>query len=284
MPQARTKLGFWHFDDHGAAGASGDPAIVLLHGLLLDRRTWAGQVEALSRIGRVLAFDGPGHGLSEVPPPFTLEEQADALADALAGAEVDRAVVVGQGWGALVALRFALQHPSRAAGLVLSSATADAMPLRHRRAYQALLARVRHFGAPRWLVSARLAPLVYGARALRERPDLASELYRTVNGHPREGLPRAALAVIERSSVASRLGRITAPTLVVWGQRDRMRSLSEAEKLARRIPGARLLRMDCGHTPPVERPALTSSIVLRFARTCLARPTQASPTPTQLSL
>jgi 3-oxoadipate enol-lactonase len=284
MAMVETRLGRWYYDEHGETVAEGDPAVVLLHGLMLDRRMWDDQIEVLRRVGRVLVLDGPGHGLSEVPKPFTLEQQADALADALGAVGVKRAVLVGHGWGGMVAMRFALQHPSLTAGLALINTTADREEPRQRRSRRALIARLTQFGAPRWLVRTRVAPLIYGAKAVRQRPGLVAGLHRTLNGHPRQGLVRAAEAVIERGSVASRLRKVTAPTLVICGQRDRTLAPRHAEALARRIPGARLVSLDAGHNPPVGRPMLTRSVLLRFVRPCLARRPQPSRALIPLSL
>ncbi len=271
MPQVSTRLGRWHWDEYGEPASPGDPTLVLLHELTLDRRMWSGQVAALEPLARVMAFDGPGHGLSEVPPPFVLEEQAEALAEALGTRAVERAVLVGHGWGGLVALRFALQHPDRTAGLVLVGTTADGETPPQRQSRQRFVDRLIRYGALRWFIRARLARLIYGPRALRERPDLLVELYRTVNSHPRDGLARAARAVLDRGSVAARLARVWAPTLVIHGERDRNLAAAHSEKLARRIPGARLVRMDSGHTPPVERPAQMQQVLVPFVRACLAR-------------
>src|ERR1700690_3109083 len=80
MPYVRTRLGRWFYEERGKAKREGDPAILLLHGLLFDGGMWRAQVEPLSALGRVLIIDGSGHGKSEAPPRFTLEDHADALA------------------------------------------------------------------------------------------------------------------------------------------------------------------------------------------------------------
>ena len=79
MPYVRTRLGRWFYEERGAAKRPGDPAIVLWHGLLFDGGMWRHQIEPLAALGRVVVFDGPGHGKSEVPPPFSLEDNADAM-------------------------------------------------------------------------------------------------------------------------------------------------------------------------------------------------------------
>ena len=94
MAYVGTRLGRWFYEERGKAKPSDKTAIVLLHGLLFDGGSWKNQVGPLSELGRVVVFDGPGHGKSEVPPIFTLDEHADALADALAELEIERAVLV----------------------------------------------------------------------------------------------------------------------------------------------------------------------------------------------
>ena len=79
MPYVRTRLGRLFYEERGESRRPGDPAILLLHGLLFDGGMWRGQIEALSALGRVIIMDGPGHGKSEPPPRFTMEEHADAL-------------------------------------------------------------------------------------------------------------------------------------------------------------------------------------------------------------
>src|SRR5687768_1914428 len=110
MAYVRTRIGRWYYQEHGKAAKPGDPAIVLLHGILFDGGMWNRQIEPLSAIGRTLVFDGPGHGKSEVPPPFSMEDQADAVTDAMGELGVERAVVCGLSWGGMVAMRLALQH------------------------------------------------------------------------------------------------------------------------------------------------------------------------------
>ena len=82
MPYARTRLGRWFYEERGVARKKGDAAIVMWPSLLFDGGMWREQVEPLAALGRVIVFDPPGHGKSEVPPPFSLEDNADALLDA----------------------------------------------------------------------------------------------------------------------------------------------------------------------------------------------------------
>src|SRR5512143_1197361 len=205
MGEVSTRLGRWRLDERGAARHPGDPPLVLLHGLMLDRRMWAAQVGALAPLGRLLVLDGPGHGQSEVPPPFTLEDHADALAEALDEVGASRAVLVGHSWGGMTALRFALRHRQRLAGRVLVGASAGPEPWGRWLKYRLYAAWVERFGVPLGLARLELARLVYGARARRARGALTREFVETVRGHPREGLARAGLAVVDRAPLAAQM-------------------------------------------------------------------------------
>lgn len=270
MGVTATRLGNWSFDEYGSARHPGDPALVLLHGLMLDRRMWKAQIGALATLGRVLVFDGPGHGGSDEPPPFTLEDHADALAEALDEVRVARAILVGHSWGAMMALRFALQHRQRLAGLAVVGASADPEPWGRWLKYRLYAAWVYRFGVPGSLARLELARLVYGPRARRARRELVTDFEATVRAHPREGLARAGLAVVDRTPLAAQLTLVAAPALVLCGRDDRTQPLARSEDLARRIPGARLVVLPGGHTPPVERPEEFNAALVPFLRQLLS--------------
>ena len=113
------------YEERGARQAPDDPAVVLWPSLLFDGGMWKHQIELLAALGRVVVFDGPGHGKSEVPPPFSLEDNADALTDAFAELQIDKAVFVGLSWGGMVGMRLALQHPQRVRASALLDTNAD---------------------------------------------------------------------------------------------------------------------------------------------------------------
>src|ERR1700722_12863833 len=111
MAYVQTRLGRWFFEERGQ---SDGPPVVLAHGLLFDRTMWNGQVEALAALGaRVVVVDHPGHGNSEVPPPFSLDDHARAFVDALDAWKIERPVIVGLSWGGMLAMRVAIGHAAR---------------------------------------------------------------------------------------------------------------------------------------------------------------------------
>ena len=268
MPYVRTRLGRLFYEERGEARRGGDPAIVLLHGLLFDGGMWRGQVEPLSALGRVVVMDGPGHGKSEPPPKFTMEEHADALLDTLGDLDIPRALVVGLSWGGMVAMLLALQHPARVAGLALLDTSAEREDLVKRLRYRAFVAMHRRIGMPYSLFQKEVAPLMFAEHTRRERPDLLEATYRRTMGFDREGVARASLAVVvHRASILEKIDRIRVPTLVMCGREDRATPPANSENIARAIPGARLVMLDdVGHMSALEDPDAVNQHLVPFAR------------------
>jgi 3-oxoadipate enol-lactonase len=282
MAYVQTRLGRWFYEEHGHVRREGDAPIVLLHSLLCDGGMWRAQLGPLAGIGRCVVFDGPGHGHSEVPPPFTLEDNTLALVDALRELGIESAVFVGLSWGGMLAMRMAILHPERVRAMALIDTSAEPHGLAERVKYRAFVGFARRFGLPPKLVDRELAPQMFSERTLRERPELKDQFARTVNGYPREGTARASLAVaVRRKSITDRLGLIRAPTLVVCGREDRATPPRCSEAIASRIKGARLVWIDdAGHLSAVERPLAVNAALVPFVQGhASARPEPAFATP-----
>jgi len=101
----------------------GGPPVVLLHGNVVTAEDyiWSGVFDRVAKRHRVITFDRPGFGFSDRPRGalWTAAEQADLLRRAFSRLGIERPVVVGHSWGAIVALELALNHPDAVSGLVL---------------------------------------------------------------------------------------------------------------------------------------------------------------------
>jgi len=102
----------------------GSPTIVLVHSIGGDRGDWSGVAPKLATRHRVLLVELPGHGQSPaLTGPPTVGAVADALERTLAEYKVEKAILVGHSYGALVVLEDAADHPKRAKGIVAVDAT-----------------------------------------------------------------------------------------------------------------------------------------------------------------
>lgn len=271
MAYVRTRLGRLFYEERGAVRRPGDPAILLLHGLLFDGGMWRGQIEPLAALGRVVVIDGPGHGKSEPAPRFMLEDHADALFDACGELGIRRSVVVGLSWGGMVAMRLALQHPEKVAGLALLDTSAEMDTLANRVKFRAFIALHRRVGFPISLFYKEVAPKMYSARTLVERTDLVDATYRRTMGFDRGGLSRASIAVIvHRKNVLPELGRIRTPTLVMCGTEDQSTPPEKSEHIASAIPNANLVMLDgVGHMSALEDPDAVNKHLVPFIGNCI---------------
>jgi len=95
------------------------PTVVMVHGLGSQMQHWLPTARLLARHHRVVLVELPGHGLSPMPTPFSLEQAAATLDDAIRDASDGPVVLVGHSLGGLVAAEEALLHPDRVRGLVL---------------------------------------------------------------------------------------------------------------------------------------------------------------------
>lgn len=115
MPTAKLRTAALDF---AVVGGEGDP-IVLVHGSLADRRLWDRIVPPLARALQVLTYDRRGYGASRGPPRARpVRDDAADLAGLLGSLDLFPAHVVGDSYGAAVALRLALDHPEMVRSVV----------------------------------------------------------------------------------------------------------------------------------------------------------------------
>ena len=113
-----TRRGIISYREAGAG-----PALCLLHGISSQSGSWVHQLDALAPRFHVVAWDAPGYGDSDRLPanaPAT-SDYAESLAGLLDALGIDRTLLVGSSFGALIAGAFAAARPDRAVGLVLLS-------------------------------------------------------------------------------------------------------------------------------------------------------------------
>jgi pimeloyl-ACP methyl ester carboxylesterase len=234
-----------HYDDslHG-----GEP-VVFLHGVTLDRRMWAAQVDALAGSHRCLAVDRRGHGLSA--PLHEGWDPVEDLEGVLDHAGVERGHLVAMSLGGLDAVGAAARLPERLHSLVLVAAW---MPIQAMRTWSApfVLAREQGVEVARqaWLDDRLFA----AARAI---PEVALRLREMVGGNDLSTFTGPAPRGLGRQVVAA-AAAIETPTLVVVGDLDLPEFVETARWLAGTIPGALrqppLVVAGAGHMLPMETP------------------------------
>jgi len=248
-----------HYEVSGAG-----PALLLGHSFLCSGAMWREQVPALARDHQVINPDFRGHGGSgPVAGPFTLY---DAVADAVAlldHLQIERAVWIGLSIGGMVALRAAVRHPERVAGLVLLDTAAGAETGWRRLRYRAMATGVRTIGMRPFLPP--IGRLMFGPTTHRERPELVREWLERIAAQDVPSMLRGLDALLTRDSVLDRLGDITAPTLVLVGAEDRSLPPPVSRRIHEQIPDSRFgLVPNAGHLAALEQPEAVNRAILDF--------------------
>jgi pimeloyl-ACP methyl ester carboxylesterase len=225
---------------------------VLLHGnaVMLQDYEASGVLELAAEHHRVIAFDRPGFGYSERPRStiWTPAAQAEVIAKALDKIGIDRAVVVGHSWGAMVALAMALHHPETVSGLVLISgyyygtarpdvisASIPAIPI--------LGDILAHTVVP--LTGLMAAPVgVKASFAPADIPDKFNALPKAMALRPsqvRASAADAAVMVPSAISLSQHYGELSVPVIIMAGEGDLVvNPCQHAKRLVRDVAGAEL--------------------------------------------
>jgi pimeloyl-[acyl-carrier protein] methyl ester esterase len=239
-----------HFETHGSG-----PDLVLVHGWGVNSGVWQQVLPLLKQRYRVTCVDLPGHGASSgVRMPLSLE----AVASQLLEVAPSSALWLGWSLGGLICLQIAIHAPLRVRALLLSNTTPRfitasdwpyAMPPAQLDAFAMELAEdftetVQRFLALQVLGDERARDTL---RALRD-----SVLAR---GEPHKESLAAGLSILHDTDVRDGLHRISAPTLVLTGDYDRLTPPQAGQALAAMITGARSVSFArTAHAPFISHP------------------------------
>lgn len=242
---------------HWREDGAGQP-LLLLNSVGCDLTLWDGVVAHLKGF-RVLRMDMRGHGLSDSPPGDTTLDQmaSDALA-VLDAAGVDKAAVCGLSLGGMTAMTMGLNAPSRISALILACTSARM----DRQIWDARIAAVRAQG-----MAAVVDPVMMRFFSEEFRRDHAHDVdaVRTrFLGLDPEGYA-GCCAAIRDMDLLDRIGRITAPTLIIAGNKDAATPFEgHGSEIAKKIARAAVGMMPAAHLAPVEKPDLFAALVTDF--------------------
>ena len=243
----------------------GEP-LLFIHGLAYDRHGWGPLPRLLAKDFRVVLMDNRGVGESDAPEgPYTVAQLAADAVAVLDDAGIERAYVFGVSLGGFVAQEIALTYPNRVHKLVLGSTSpggpeAYPMPARGLEAFRTFQTLEREPGLR------LMAENSLGERGVRERPELADEIYAyRLERAPSLAAWQAQFAASREWDALARIPAIAAPTLVFHATADTVIDVRNGELLAERIPGARLeLISDRGHLVMWEEGEALAPIVRDF--------------------
>ena len=258
-----------HYQDSGPPDA---PALLLLHGFGSSLQTWNDWAPELATQYRVIRLDLPGFGLTGASPHRDYTEARDIatlthFADRLG---VARFGVIGHSLGGKIAWSLAGAVPERITALVLMAPDGFAPPDQwNSKPYEvpAIMGLMKYslpqplmghflsaaFSDPQWLTAPRVARYHDMLRAPGVRQAILDRAHQTLYTNP---IPQ--------------LQKIKAPTLLLWGENDRMIPSSNADRYAQVLTQSQTVVLpQLGHVVQEEQPALGLAQVRSFLNTHL---------------
>lgn len=249
------------------------PAVLLLHDLFLDSRTWTEVADDLSREFFVVTPDLPGFGNSEKPSPsrypYGVAAFTEAIVDLYSGLGLARATVVGHGLGGAIAIALGARHPELVTRLALIDAVCNSPPLGGMQRILVMpfiggfvLKQVLGFGTYRYFFNEYM--VATSAQIATTRVESFFELLSTPAA--RSSILATLEATIDVRAVAADMARLTLPTLVVWGRLDRLQPAGIGQQMSKSLRGAGFEVLNSGHCPQEECPTQLSAVLRRFIR------------------
>jgi pimeloyl-ACP methyl ester carboxylesterase len=247
--------------------------VVLVHGLGGQWQNWLENIPRLAQERRVLALDLPGFGLTPEPAGGEISISGygrcvDSFCDKLGLAQV---ALVGNSMGGYVAAETAIQFPERVSRLTLVSAagissadTLQAPILTFGRIATAIATNTaaRHRGLAARPITRHMSLALVARHPRLLKADLAYEGF--YKGAGKGGFDDALRACLDYD-FRDRLPEVKVPTLIVWGEKDSIIPVRDADEFERLIEDSRKVVMkDTGHIPMAERPNVFNDLLLDF--------------------
>jgi len=274
---ARLASPYWTSDDRlvdidgvmarvRSEGPADAPVIVMVHGFSYSLESWDGWAEDLRADYRVIRMDLPGHGLTGPDPQqrYSVPQTVDFLGALLDELGLDHVTLAGNSLGGLVSWRLAAERSDLVDRLVLVAPGAYSINGVTDQPVAVPMGISFYFtSAPEAMVAAASAGLF--GDASRMDPALPGRV------HAMMQTPGVGQALVERLEVftlpdpTADLARVQAPALVLWGGRDVIIPVTQAQRLAGDLPQAELITYDdLGHILHEEDPARTIADVRAF--------------------
>lgn len=246
--------------------AGNGQSVVFLHANIADRRMWDTQWQPFADQYHVVRYDRIGFGDAS-DAQGTAAHRSD-LATLLAHLDIDKAWLVGCSGGADLALDFALAHPDKVAGLVLTSGTASGFEMQGAPP-DGIMDMIGALQQGDLEKAAELQVRVIGVGTQREPEQAGSDFQRQLRHMALNALQKGAPAAEEAEPLnppaVGRLSEVRVPTLVIVGALDHSELHRAGDLIANGIANAQRVTIpDTGHFPNMEKPNEFNQVALDF--------------------
>ena len=262
-----------HYRDEG--NPNDEVPLVLIHGTCAHLHTFDDWTDVLKKTKRVVRMDLPAFGLTGAfsHHNYSIPNYVEFIKDFLEAKKVQKCIIGGNSLGGEIAWNFTLAHPQKVEKLILIDSAGHELKSKILLSI-AKMAKVPKFGdalkhlTTKFLVKKSLEKVYGNASKIK---DETIEMYHDL--FLREGNPQALvdfgntleLATHKIDSKIHEISRIQQPTLILWGEKDKLVSISDANKFHKAITNSKLVILKgAGHIPMEEIPEESVNEVLAF--------------------
>lgn len=238
-----------------AVSGQGAP-LILMHGWGCNSSTVASIANTASQTNTVYNVDFPGFGASPEPDSiWGIERYTRLIEDFTKDLGLDNPVLVGHSFGGRVALLMSSRTPVSKVVLV------DAAGLKPHRSLKYYL-KVYSFKAAK-----RLYRMIYGAEKSKEKIEKMRSHHGSSDYKQSTPVMRGILSRVVNEDLSDRLGHINAPTLLIWGAKDKATPLKDATRMKKEIKNSELIVFpEAGHYSFLDNPARFAAVLNSYLK------------------
>jgi pimeloyl-ACP methyl ester carboxylesterase len=257
-----------HYRDEGNQNDS--IPLVLIHGTGASLHTWEGCVEKLKSVNRIITMDLPAYGLTgpNLERNYSIDNYVIFIDQLLEHLKIKKCILGGNSLGGGIAWNYTIAHPEKVKKLILIDASgvstkAKSIPLAFRLARLPLLKNLFLYVTPKFIASQSLRN-VYADPAKCKQEDVD----RYYNLTLREGNRQAFIDKLNTPPAQNKISllkNILHPTLILWGDQDKLIPISAAYMFQELLKNDTLIVLNgVGHVPMEENPIATSKAIQDF--------------------
>ncbi|MEY9864033.1 3-oxoadipate enol-lactonase [Catenulispora sp. GAS73] len=259
-----TSLGLINVRDGGTRQG---PPLIFWPSLMMDGTMWRHQYEHFAATHRVVLVDSPGHGKSDaLRRIIDLKECADALTQIQDALDIDKAVLIGNSWGGMLAGVYPAYHPDRVLAAVGINCTAS-LPTTFESIWATALAGYLSLNSTMPALALKAARGAFaGPTAQAERPEFVDYLSVVLRNDPKSVAWALRSILIGRRDEHRLLSTITdIPVLVIAGEEDSQFPVHVVRRMADAIPTATFtVLLHTGHLAARENPEAVNTEIDAF--------------------
>jgi pimeloyl-ACP methyl ester carboxylesterase len=254
-------------------GKRDGPVLILLHGSNSSVQTWEPWVARLGSTYRIISYDQIGHGLTGPNPTddYSVKAFVDVLDRMASKLGVSRFALAGNSMGGGIALGYAIAHPDKLTALILvdaggaPDAKPTSLPIGFRIARMPVINRLAEVITPRGIIEKSIRQTVSNQTIIDDKMiDRYWDLLLYPGNRRATGL---RFATPRMPTDEKAVGAIKIPTLILWGEEDKLIPLSAGQWFANAIPDSTLIvYRGIGHIPMEEVPDKSAADVDAFLR------------------